>query len=123
MRGRRQPRAGVGRAGRAGAGSVGATGRRGAGRGARQAVVVSTDLFYDRPAGERDRWTALGAAAVELEAATVLALARRRGLSAATLLLVADLIGGDGSRYRIAPEALSAGEQRLGELAVRALSA
>jgi uridine phosphorylase len=90
---------------------------------ARQAVVVSTDLFYDRPAGERDRWTALGAAAVELEAATVLALARRRGLSAAALLLVADLIGDDGSRHRIAPEALRAGEERLGELAVRALSA
>lgn len=88
----------------------------------RQAVAVSTDLFYDRPIGARDRWASLGAAAVELETATVLALARRRGLSAAALLLVADVIGADGSRHRIAPERLRAGEQRLGELAVRALS-
>ncbi len=89
----------------------------------RQAVAVSTDLFYDRPAGARDRWAALGAAAVELETATVLAFARRRGLSAAALLLVAEVIDADGSRHRIAPEQLRAGEQRLGELAVRALSA
>jgi purine-nucleoside phosphorylase len=93
------------------------------GAAVRQAVVVSTDLFYDRPAGECERWTALGAAAVELETATLLALARRRGLSAAALLLVADVIGADGSRLRIAPESMRAGEQRLGELAVRALSA
>jgi uridine phosphorylase len=89
----------------------------------RHAVAVSTDLFYDRPAGERDRWAALGAAVVELEAATVLALARRRGLSAAVLLVVADVIGADGSRHRIDPERLRAREQRLGELAVGALSA
>jgi len=89
----------------------------------RQAIAVSTDLFYDRPAGERDRWAGLGAAVVELETATVLALARRRGLSAAALLLVADVIGADGSRHRISPEQMRAGEQRLGELAVRALSA
>jgi uridine phosphorylase len=91
--------------------------------GVRQVVAVSTDLFYDRPAAARHRWAALGAAAVELETATVLALARRRGLSAAAVLLVADVIGADGSRHRIAPERLRAGEQRLGELAVRALSA
>ncbi|MFZ0388296.1 MAG: hypothetical protein WAL22_21720 [Solirubrobacteraceae bacterium] len=96
-----------------------------AGRAAevRQAVAVSTDLFYDRPAGARDRWAALGAAAVELETATVLAFARRRGLSAAALLLVAEVIHADGNRHRIAPEQLRAGEQRLGELAIRALSA
>jgi uridine phosphorylase len=88
-----------------------------------RAVAVSTDLFYDRPSGERDRWTALGAAVVELETATVLAVARRHGLSAGALLLVADVIGADGSRQRIAPEQLRTGEQRLGELAVGALSA
>lgn len=90
---------------------------------AQPAVAVSTDLFYDRPLGERDRWAARGAAVVELETAAVLALASRRGLSAAALLLVADVIGPDGHRDRIAPERLRAGEQRLGELAVRALSA
>ena len=88
----------------------------------RQAAAVSTDLFYDRPDGARERWAALGAAAVELETATVLALARRRGLRAAALLLVADATGADGSRHRIALERLRAGEQLLGQLAVRALS-
>jgi uridine phosphorylase len=87
-----------------------------------QAVAVSTDLFYDRPAGERDRWAALGAAVVELETATVLAVARRHGLTAGALLLVADLFGADGSRQRIVPERLRESEPRLGELAVRALS-
>jgi uridine phosphorylase len=89
----------------------------------RQAVAVSTDLFYDRPAGARDRWAALGAAVVELETATVLAVARRRGLGAAALLLVADVLNADGSRHRIGPERLGADELRLGELAFRALSA
>ena len=88
-----------------------------------QVVAVSTDLFYDRPAGERDRWAGRGAAVVELEAATVLALARRRGLDAAALLLVTDALGADGSRQRLDPVRLRAGEHRLGELATRALSA
>jgi uridine phosphorylase len=88
-----------------------------------EAIVVSTDLFYDRPAGERERWAGMGAAVVELETATVLAVARRHRLSAAALLLVADVIGADGSRQRIAPEHLHTTEQRLGELAVGALSA
>jgi len=93
-----------------------------AGDDARQAVTVSTDLFYDRPAAAPARWAALGAVAVELETATVLALARRRGLSAGSLLLVADGIAADGARRRIDADALRAGEQRLGEIAVRALS-
>jgi uridine phosphorylase len=94
-----------------------------AGADARQAVTVSTDLFYDRPAGARAHWAALGAVAVELETATVLTLARRRGLSAGSLLLVAEAIAADGARRLIDPDELRAGEQRLGEIAVRALSA
>ncbi len=90
---------------------------------ASSAVSVSTDLFYDRPVTERDRWAAQGAAVVELEAATVLALGRRRGLDTAALLLVADVLGADGSRQRIDLDRLRASEQRLGELAARALSA
>jgi uridine phosphorylase len=90
---------------------------------AQEAVAVSTDLFYDRPVDARERWVALGAAVVDLETTTVLALARRRRLRAAALLLVTDVIGGDGGRHQIAPEHLGAGELRLGELAARALSA
>jgi len=82
--------------------------------------VVSTDLFYDGPDGEQDEWIAAGAMAVEMEAATLFALAGRRGLEAAALLVVSDLLL-DG-RNRISQEELLAAEHRLGETAVRALS-
>jgi DeoD family purine-nucleoside phosphorylase len=80
--------------------------------------VVSTDLFYD--GGDQQDWIARGAVAVEMETATVFALARRRGLQAASLLLVSDLLTAD--RTRITTEALRAAEHRLGELAVRAFA-
>jgi DeoD family purine-nucleoside phosphorylase len=83
--------------------------------------VVSTDLFYDGPDDEQDEWIAAGAVAVEMEAAALFALARRRGLAAAALLVVSDLLL-DG-RSRISQEELLAAEHRLGETAVRALSA
>jgi uridine phosphorylase len=78
--------------------------------------VVSTDLFYD---GSGDtEWAKRGAVAVEMETATLFALARRRGLGAASLLLVSDLVV--PSRTRIGAEALRAGERRLGEVAAKA---
>jgi DeoD family purine-nucleoside phosphorylase len=83
-------------------------------------TVVSTDLFYDGPAGEEERWIGMGALAVEMETATLFALSARRGLEAAALLLVSDLLL--GGRTRIDADALRAGEQRLGEAAVRALA-
>ena len=48
----------------------------------RTGAVVSTDLFYDGPEGEEQRWIAAGAIAVEMETATLLALASVRGLEA-----------------------------------------
>jgi DeoD family purine-nucleoside phosphorylase len=84
-------------------------------------AVVSTDLFYDGAEREEERWIAAGALAVEMETATLLALAARRDLQAASLLLVSDLLL--GGRTRIDADALQAGEHRLGEAAVRALSA
>jgi len=87
----------------------------------RTGPVVSTDLFYDGPEDESRAWIADGAVAVEMETATLFALARRRGLQAAALLLVSDLL--IGGRTRISADDLLAGEHRLGELAVRALSA
>jgi uridine phosphorylase len=79
--------------------------------------VVSTDLFYDGP--DEQEWTAQGAVAVEMETATLLALARRRGLRAASLLLVSDVL--IPRRTRIRPEPLRAAERRMGEVAIRAL--
>ncbi len=83
-------------------------------------TIVSTDLFYDGREGAEQGWLADGALAVEMEAATLFALARRRGLEAAALLLVTDLLF--PARTRIDPESLREGEQRLGELALRALA-
>jgi uridine phosphorylase len=87
---------------------------------ARPARVVSTDLFYDAPGRERE-WIEAGAAVVEMEIATLLALAARHDVQAAAVLLVTDLI--IPARARIEPDELLLGEQRLGRLADAALSA
>jgi uridine phosphorylase len=81
--------------------------------------VVSTDLFYDGP--EDEDWAASGALAVEMETATLFALAARRGFQAAALLVVSDLLR--GGRTRIDPDRLRAAEGRLGAVALSALSA
>ena len=90
------------------------------GRGAASGTVASTDLFYDGPEDEQQRWIDAGALAVEMESATLFALARKRRVRAATLLIVSDLLA--PRRTRIDPESLREAERRAGELAVRALS-
>ncbi len=83
-------------------------------------AVVSTDLFYDSRDDER-AWREAGARAVEMECATLFALANRRGLAAASVLIVTDLL--EPARTRIEPEALRVAEHRLGHLAADALGA
>jgi uridine phosphorylase len=83
-------------------------------------VVVSTDLFYDGPDGAEQRWRDQGAIAVEMEAATLFALAARRGFAAGALLIVSDLLL--PTRQRIEPDALREAEQRLGAVAAAALT-
>jgi uridine phosphorylase len=85
----------------------------------REATVISTDLFYDGRDGLEQQWRASGAEAVEMESATLFALAAIHELCAASLLLVSDLLS--GARVRIEPDDLRGGEQRLGEVAMRAL--
>ena len=80
--------------------------------------VVSSDLFYD-PREPEARWAAAGALAVEMECAAVFALAAVRGVAAAAVLAVSDLLF--PARRRIEPEALTAAEERLGEAALAAL--
>ncbi|MDX6665729.1 MAG: purine-nucleoside phosphorylase, partial [Solirubrobacteraceae bacterium] len=82
--------------------------------------VVTTDLFYDADRGRQDGWAADGALAVEMECAALFAVAARRGLAAAALLLVSDLVLPE--RRRIEHAALRAGEERLGRAAVAALA-
>jgi uridine phosphorylase len=81
--------------------------------------VVSTDLFYD--ANDRhDGWRAAGARAVEMEAATLFTIARRRGVEAGCTVLVSDTL--TGGHVRIAEDALLEAEVRLGNLAVAGLA-
>jgi purine-nucleoside phosphorylase len=87
--------------------------------GVHSGPVVSTDLFYDARGLERG-WSAAGALAVEMEAATLYALAAGRGLDAGALLVVSDLVV--PARLRIGQDELRAAERRMGEAALRALS-
>ncbi len=83
------------------------------------ATVVSTDVFYD-DRGLETEWAATGAQAVEMETATLYALAARRGFEAAALLIVSDLVL--PTRARISDEALREAEHRMGEAALRGLT-
>jgi purine-nucleoside phosphorylase len=89
--------------------------------GTRLGTVVSSDLFYDGEAGAEERWRTAGALAVEMETATLYALARRRELTAASVLIVSDIVLPE--RRRIDPEALREAEHRLGELALAGVGA
>lgn len=88
--------------------------------GARSGAVVSTDLFYDGPAGQEQAWQDGGALAVEMETASLFALARRRELDAASLLVVSDLVL--PARERIDDGALAAAEELMGAVATRAVA-
>jgi uridine phosphorylase len=83
-------------------------------------TVVSTDVFYEERDGIEDRWVAAGAKAVEMESATLFTVARRRGVSAASLLAVTDLLAGE--RERLDQEAVDAVGVELGAAALKALS-
>jgi uridine phosphorylase len=84
-------------------------------------VVASSDLFYDPDPGRAGRWVAAGAAAVEMEAATLFTVARLRGATAGCVLVVSDLLDGD-ARRRIGDDALAAAELRLGDAGLAALA-
>jgi DeoD family purine-nucleoside phosphorylase len=87
---------------------------------ARPVTVVSTDVFYEERAGIEDEWTAAGAQAVEMESATLFALARRREVRAAALLAVTDIVTGD--RQRLDQAAVEAVGVELGRAALAALA-
>ena len=87
--------------------------------GSRSGLVVSSDLFYDPDPGRARAWADAGALAVEMEAATLLAVAARRGVAAACVLTVSDLVAG---RVRIGDEALEAAEAELGRAGLAALA-
>jgi len=75
--------------------------------------VLSSDLFYDP-----DPTHPPGAVAIEMEAATIFALAARHGLAAACVCVVSDIVD---TRERIGDEALLAAEEEMGRVALAAL--
>lgn len=88
--------------------------------GARPVTAVSTDLFYDPRADAPEAWLEDGADVVEMEAATLLAIADRRDIVAAVLLGVTDLLA-TGDRERIPSEEVESLGLALGEAGWAAL--
>ncbi|HEX8123012.1 MAG TPA: hypothetical protein VF549_17310 [Solirubrobacteraceae bacterium] len=82
-------------------------------------VVVSSDLFYDPDPSRPSSWAASGAVVVDMETATVFAVAARRGISAASVLAVSDVVG--PPRVRIDDEGLVQASKRVGRAGAEAL--
>jgi uridine phosphorylase len=94
--------------------------------GARPVTVASSDLFYDPRADAAPTWADRGAVAVEMEAATILQVAARRGVAAGCVLGVSDAVAQDagGARGAAMSSSGSNGSRRmspdeLAELGVR----
>ncbi len=81
---------------------------------ARSGPVLSADLFYDPDPAHPPE-----AIAIEMEAATIFAVAARHGLAAACILAVTDLVA---TGERIGDEELAAAEQALGRAVAAATS-
>jgi DeoD family purine-nucleoside phosphorylase len=81
--------------------------------------IASSDTFYDPDPGRHKRWAARGVLAVEMEAAVLFTIAALRGVEAACLLTVSDLIHGD-EFVRISDAELAAAVERMTRLALRA---
>jgi DeoD family purine-nucleoside phosphorylase len=82
--------------------------------------IVSSDTFYDPDPTRHRRWAGRGMLAVEMEAAVLFTIAAVRGVEAACLLVVSDLVGGD-AHERIADPDMGAAVDRMTELALTSL--
>ncbi len=83
-------------------------------------LVVSSDLFYDPDPNRARGWAEAGALAVEMEAATLLAVCARHDVAAAIVLAISDVVA-DGAR--IAQPELERAEAELGRAGLAALGA
>lgn len=88
--------------------------------GARPATVATSDLFYDPREDAAAGWVERGAAVVEMEAATILQVAARRGVAAGCVLGVSDVASADGAR-RMADDEIADLGVRVGEAGYAAL--
>ncbi|HEY7829196.1 MAG TPA: hypothetical protein VIC06_01370 [Solirubrobacteraceae bacterium] len=84
-------------------------------------LIVSTDLFYEPNPQREHGWRAAGAAAVEMEAATLFAVGEQLEMPVGCVLAVSDLLHPQG-RERIGTEELEQAAQAMGQVALAALS-
>jgi uridine phosphorylase len=89
--------------------------------GARPVTIATSDLFYDPRDGAAAGWIEQGALAVEMEAATILQIAARRGVSAACVLGVSDVSSSSNGSRRMGPDELEQLGVRVGEAGYAAL--
>jgi DeoD family purine-nucleoside phosphorylase len=87
---------------------------------ARAGTILSVDLFYE-PEGSR-RSDQPEALAVEMEAATLFALGAAEEVPVACLLAVSDTFDSHGTRTRIDEESLLGVAEKMGAIAVAAIS-
>lgn len=86
--------------------------------GVRVGAVESVDLFYEDGRVRHDA----GALAVEMEAAALFAVGADAGIRVGCALTVTDTFGADGARTRIGETELLAAAERMGSVAVAALT-
>jgi len=81
--------------------------------------VATSDVFYDPDPGRYLRWQRLGVLAVEMEAAVLFTVAALRGVSAACILTVSDVVPGLGLQaQRIGDAELRNGVAQMTQLAL-----
>ncbi|HXP99591.1 MAG TPA: hypothetical protein VN845_05950 [Solirubrobacteraceae bacterium] len=84
--------------------------------------IVSTDLFYDPSPARGEAWSAGGAIAVEMEAASLFAVGAAAAVPVACLLVVTDTFDARGARTRIDDDALVGPVEAMGRAAAAALA-
>jgi uridine phosphorylase len=84
-------------------------------------TIVTSDLFYEVGEPRVEHWRALGALAVEMEAAALFALGRLRGVAVGCALAITDVLAGE--RTRIDDAALHDAGLAVGRLGAAALAA
>jgi DeoD family purine-nucleoside phosphorylase len=84
--------------------------------------IVSSDLFYNPDEGQYERWSKRGVLAVEMEAAALFTVGALRGVEAACLLTVSDIVV-DGEFKRISDDDLRAAVDRMTHVALATVTA
>jgi DeoD family purine-nucleoside phosphorylase len=77
--------------------------------------IVSSDLFYNPNEGQYERWASRGVLAVEMEASALFTVAAIRGVEAACLVTVSDIVV-EGEFKRISDDDMKAAVDRMTKL-------